>query len=416
MTKKCEMIFEKAYKKLEELYSDKYHTPDIRIISRFYEEKKILSESELYICYLDFFGRLRKTAIEKGDNIMLAGTAGASFIAFLLGATDVNPLPSHEYCPVCHKMNFTGKENPFDRSSITCSCGADIVFDGYNIPFESNIKSIFKECIEVKVSYKFFEEAKQLILNENWGKNIVTLENEDMVVNWFCFGDDGKCENKTCTFKDFNTNFSSYPHITLTTYKSLDKCRELEKVTGVKWEENKNFSFGPLSDIIDSGIMNNIPYFDNDFFRELIRIIRPKSYGDLLKLMGLAHSTDVWKNNCEILYSDHKMSFREIPVFSEELYDMICEKLRKKGIYETGFACEVAEKTRKGYYLRNGVDEATSLALLELGFDMDFVSLIGKVLYMFPKSHTVYYLKNAMKLIFYKMNFSDEYDVIIKNI
>lgn len=417
MTIKCEKIFDKAYRKLEELYSEKHHKPDIRIISRFYEEKKILIGSELYICFLDLVGRLKNVAAEKGECVTLWGTTGSSFIAYLLGATDVNPLPSHEYCPTCHKTNFRGEENPFDRPAITCSCGADIVFDGYNIPFESNIESALNEYIDVRVSYKFFKEAKQLILNENSGKRIITLENEDMNVNWFCFADDIECENKTCTFKDFSTNFSSYPHITLRCDKTLDKYRELENVTGVKWEETNNFSYSCVPLLIESGTIYDIPHFNNDFCKEIIRIIKPKSYGDLLKLIGLASSTNVWKNNTESLYYDHKLLFKEIPAFREELYDMICDKLRKKGIYETGFAYEVTEKTRKGFYFSNGgVDDDTLAVLLELGFDTDFISFIENVLYMFPKANAVNCFKNAMKLIFYKMSFSDEYDTIIKGI
>ena len=95
---------------------------------------------------------------------------------------------------------------------------------------------------------------------------------------------------------------------------------------------------------------------------------------------------------------------------------MICDKLRKKRIYETGLAYEVMEKAISGYYARNGgVDKDTKQALSELGFDMDFIMFIGKINYMFPKAHGVSYLKDAIKLMFYKLNFSDEYDNIMGN-
>ena len=45
MIKKYKAIFDKAYKKMTELYGGKNHAPDIRIINRFYDEKKILQET-----------------------------------------------------------------------------------------------------------------------------------------------------------------------------------------------------------------------------------------------------------------------------------------------------------------------------------------------------------------------------------
>ena len=41
---------------------------------------------------------------------------GASFIAWLLGGTNVNPLPSHYFCPTCKKVEFVPDER----------CGMDL--------------------------------------------------------------------------------------------------------------------------------------------------------------------------------------------------------------------------------------------------------------------------------------------------
>ena len=44
---------------------------------------------------------------------------GASFIAWLLGGTNVNPLPSHYFCPTCKKVEFAPDEKcaPMSRFS-----------------------------------------------------------------------------------------------------------------------------------------------------------------------------------------------------------------------------------------------------------------------------------------------------------
>ncbi len=416
MKKKQKEIFEKAYKKMTELYSGEYHAPDIRIINRFYDEKKILQESELYICYLDFIGRLREIAEQKGEDIMVRGTTGSLFIAYLLGATDINPLPLFEYCPHCKTTKFLGLGNPFDCEEYVCSCKTTTVFDGYNIPFESNLKSVMSEYIQVAVSYKFFNEAKKLIFAEDWDKSVITLENEDVGPVWFCFPDEGKYENARYIFTGNSERFAGYPRITLVPNAMLDKCRELELTTGVKWKEHNTYGNVFSEGLLCQWLLKSVPQFRDDFFSELFDVIHPQNAGDLLKILGFAHSTTVWNDNGEYLFKSRKMSLGEIPAYREELYGMLCDKLHENGIYETGLAYEVMEKARSGCYARNGgIDEDTLLTLSNLGFDMDFIFFIGEINYMFPKAHGVSYLKDAIKMMFYKLNFSDEYDNVMEN-
>ena len=66
---KNKKLFEKAYSRLNELYGGDYSTPDVVILSRFYREKMILGESELYMRYLDFLGNVRARAEDKGEHI-----------------------------------------------------------------------------------------------------------------------------------------------------------------------------------------------------------------------------------------------------------------------------------------------------------------------------------------------------------
>jgi DNA polymerase III alpha subunit (gram-positive type) len=87
------------------------------------------------------------------------------------------------------------------------------------------------------------------------------------------------------------------------------------------------------------------------------------------------------------------MSLREIPAYREELYEMLVEKLRKKGVCDDGLAYEVTDKVMRGYYAKaGGVDEATMSALLDLGFDMDFVFFLSDIKYMFPKALGIAYI------------------------
>jgi len=68
----------------------------------------------------------------------------------------------------------------------------------------------------------------------------------------------------------------------------------------------------------------------------------------------------------------------------------------------------------RGYYARiGGIDEDTMLALLELGFDIDFIYFLSDINYMFPKAHGIAYLREAIAMMFYKTKFNKEYNEIM---
>jgi DNA polymerase III alpha subunit (gram-positive type) len=365
-------ILNKAYKRIFEIYGDE---PDVKIISRFYSEKKYLQESELYIRYLELFGRIKEVAEQKGEHVCVRGTAGSSFVAYLLGATEINPL---------------------------------------DIPFESNIKSVLRSHIQLCVSYEFFDEAKRMIYDEMWDKAIVVLRNEAISPTWLCFLDREENDDGEYMLSGNSELFDALPRITLVPWKLLDKYRELERATGVKMENLGNEDVVDAFIALISGNVDGIPNMDSKFMKEIIEFTKPKSYEDLLRLIGFAHGTGVWNENGEIFFDNRRMPLHEIPAYREDVYEMICEKLFKKGIYDTGFAYEVMEKARQGYYARKGeVDQSTADALLSLGFDLDFVFFLEKINYMFPRAHGAAYLKDAINLMWYKINFEKEFDKVM---
>lgn len=411
---KNKQLFEKAYSRLTELYASDYTTPDIVVLNRFYQEKMILGESELYMRFLDFIGKVRAIAEQRGEHIFVRGTTGSSFIAYLLGATDINPLPRHEYCPNCHTVNFVGKEVPLDKVYVKCSCGSEIITEGYNIPFESNLKSVLSEYVQLSVSHAFFDEVRYMVYDELWDKSVVTLKNDEHSITWFCVLDKEANEPGEYMLNGNSEIFASYPRITLVPDSMLDKYRELEKATGFKMKDigpdEQSFVYFQLME----GNTQGIPFFDSKFMRDIKESVKLQSYDDLLKVIGFAHSTNVWKDNAENLYEDHRMSLREIPAFREDLYGMICDRLNSKGIYDVGIAYEIMEKAKRGYYAKVGeVDEDTALSLLQIDFDMDIIFFLEKINYMFPKAHGVSYLRDIIAMMYYKLKYNKAYTEIM---
>ncbi len=72
------------------------------------------------------------------------GSVGSSFVATMLGISEVNPLPAHYVCPKCKKSIFEyedgtlfGKDYPsgYDLPDRKCECGEMMRKDGQDMPF-----------------------------------------------------------------------------------------------------------------------------------------------------------------------------------------------------------------------------------------------------------------------------------------
>ena len=137
-----EALTELVMKKAKELYG----TPLPELIeNRINCELKSITENNFTFLY-ELARLLVKESEMKGYHTVARATLGSSFVAFLSGITDINPLPAHYICPNCHNIEFVPSVGSgYDLPDKLCSeCSEKMKIDGHNIPFAFQLTSLLK--------------------------------------------------------------------------------------------------------------------------------------------------------------------------------------------------------------------------------------------------------------------------------
>ncbi len=409
-------LWKKAGEELANLYGDMSgNVPPMEAVNRYYSEYAELKNTE-QIIYFELLNRMSAEAKRSGGHMQINGGIGASFVAFVMGATGINPLRPHYFCPDCRKIQFAdGVSCGWDLPAKKCSCGRELLRDGHDLPFETLRPVISQPAhYNISVSQDLYRAAKEMIPAYFQGNKVITLKKEKPGIRaYVILGTEfpNLSDGQELSFEENYDRFKQYPVITLMWNKEMDAWGQLEEETGVAFERVP-FTDRRVLDALLSGDTQGIPEFKSDFSRMVTAQSAPASVSDLIQISGLCHGTGVWEGNGQALVKAGR-PIGSLMAYRDDVFRYIQRRVRFESGSGTGFAYQVMEDVRRGVYARKGIPVEIRKQLLELGVEEWVIESLGKIQYLFPKANSILRVKHAMTLMWYKICYPEVFEKII---
>ncbi len=456
-----EELHRAVYNKAKELYgSDLNPTVADRIE---YELGKIKNRKyEIYYVTALRIANAARSPLS-GFEISTRGSLSASFVAYLCGVSNINPLPPHRICPKCKRMEFFTEPGVCfdDKPEEICkNCGSKTKNDGYNVSFEAfaGITCDDTPRIDIYVEEYYLPHVYEILENIFGKDNIFAggdtltmspLAASKTVSRYFSNRDihtkreeekpfaerlygikrgnttvPGKIYIKENRYDASNitpldmrgsvpTSLIDYknldPHIfsiNVLPFYALDLLDEIAKLTRVSY---KNINLNDLEVIsaIKNGESYEIFELDNQKSCEIIKAADPHTFSELVKAYSLAHGTGTWTDNAETLIKNGVCTVRNVAASRED----ILLYLTGKGI-EFEKAYRIMEITRCGKAETRLTEEAVTGLKSHVVPDW-YIESLKKIKYMFPKAHCVEYTRLMVILVWYKLHYPEEFKIAL---
>lgn len=406
-------LWNEAEKMLYEKYGEK---PDIRVMNRWYTETAELENSDAVVAF-DLAAKIRQTTRERGGHVRFTADVHSSFAAYIMGASDINPLPPHYFCPVCKKIEFSD-EVPmwWELPARRCACGREYERDGYNIPAESVRTTVGSvTLLSVILPIELHACVRELMEGYFSDRIMVTFkrkDNEDFERVVFLPDERfGMSHGDIMPLEEHLKLTCEHPAVSLLLKEDMKLYAELEKETNTSFDRIP-FASPEVLEALVTGNTEGIPEFGTRFIRNVIGETKPKTFTDLFRIMGLTHGTGVYINNAADLIAGG-MPLGDVIAYREDVFLYVQERMREKGFYDTGYAYRIMRAANRGTVLKNGLPEELLTHLREIGCEPWFIESIAKVRFLFPMGDGAYFMKYSLILMWYKLHYPEAFAKIM---
>ena len=157
--------------------------------------------------------------------------------------------------------------------------------------------------------------------------------------------------------------------------------------------DSLNFERGSILNKDGVGTLG-IPEFGTNFVRGMLVETRPKTITELVRISGLSHGTNVWRNNAQDLINNGVVDLKEVICTRDDIMtNLIFKGLEKKKAFK------IMEMVRKGIKL----DDETEEYMLNHGVPKWYIDSCRKIEYLFPKAHAVAYVLMSYRIAYFKV-------------
>ena len=348
-------------RKLGILYGEKF--PD-RILRRFIAEFSYIVSFGLEDKYL-LAHQIAKKTDSDGIPIGFEGTIGNSFVAFLLGITEVNPLK--------YDLSFEVYANADHGSSRY---------------IQLNVPTGYTDVISDYINKSFFDET--IIISKEKSLAIIALPTELV---------------KKYAGYDNQYLLERFSYIEIFESDVLDLMKKLEDMTGVKANTI------PLDDkkalaLFQSCQTKGIPLFDDTFLGYcVLSEIYIRSIDELIKALGLKLSEFDYPPMDLVI--NKKVSFYELLAYRDEVFS---------GLIQYGIEKEIAFKIMECVVEGEGLTYEYRNLVKRHNVPEWFIESCDKTLYFFPKAHGIVCTIEAFRFAWYKAHYPDSFRAVIKEL
>ena len=472
-----ETVNELVYGKAHSLYGD----PLPKLIEdRIEQELSGIINGGFDVIYL-IAQKLVKKSNDDGYLVGSRGSVGSSFVATMMGITEVNPLPAHYRCPKCKHSIFemNGESlgakysSGFDLPDMDCpKCGTAMAKDGQDMPFATFLGFNADKVPDIDLNFsgeyqwKAHEYTKELFGVDN----VYRAGTIGTVADKTAFGYvKGYCEDKGilnmrtaeveriakgCTgvkrttgqhpggivvipaymnvvdFTPFQFPADDNTSLWRTThfdYHSIEDdvlkldilghddptvLRMLQDLSGIDvttlpMDDKKVISL--LSSPEALGVSEEeimcptgtlgLPELGTRFVIQMLVETKPKTFGELVKISGLSHGTDVWTGNAQELIKNKICEFSQVIGCRDD----IMVYLSYHGLKPLD-AFKIMEFVRKGKATKDPETwKKWEAKMKEANIADWYIESCHKIKYMFPKAHACAYVMSALRIAWFKV-------------